>query len=147
MPPAASPRSISVEIADHLHSAAIHLLRAVRPQDQALGVGPAQLSALSVLVFGGSRSISALARAEQVRLPTMSRLVTALERAGLVTRAPHRHDRRSAIVAATATGKTVLRRGRERRVAELARRLESLTTTERDVLERAAMLIGRITSE
>ena len=36
----------------------------------------AKLSALSVLVFGGPRSIGALARAEQVRLPTMSRLVT-----------------------------------------------------------------------
>jgi DNA-binding MarR family transcriptional regulator len=144
VPRTASPPD-AAQVADRLHSAAIHLLRAVRPQDQALGIGPAQLSTLSVLVFGGPRSISALARAEQVRLPTMSRLVAALERGGLVTRATDRHDRRSAIVAATAQGRSVLRQGRERRVAELARRLESLTTTEHVLLERAAGLIDRIT--
>jgi len=144
VPHTASPPD-PAEVADRLHSAAIHLLRAVRAQDQALGIGPAQLSALSVLVFGGPRSISALARAEQVRLPTMSRLVAALERGGLVTRATDRHDRRSTIVAATAQGRSVLRQGRERRVAELARRLESLTATERVLLGRAAGLIGRIT--
>jgi len=40
-------------VADRLHSAAIHLLRRVRKQDAASGEGPARLSALSVLVFGG----------------------------------------------------------------------------------------------
>ena len=44
---------IVLGIADRLHSAAIHLLRRVRQQDTATGEGPARLSALSVLVFGG----------------------------------------------------------------------------------------------
>ena len=41
------------EAADRLHSAAIHLLRRLRVRDREIGVGPAQLSALSVLVLGG----------------------------------------------------------------------------------------------
>ena len=68
-------------IGDLLHSAAIHLLRKVRAQDRSAGIGPAQLSALSVLVFGGPRSLKELADAEQVRPPTMSRIVVGLERA------------------------------------------------------------------
>ena len=74
------------ETADRLHSASIHLLRRLRVRDRESGVGPAQLSALSVLVFGGPRSLGELADAEQVRPPTMSRIVAGLERAGLVKR-------------------------------------------------------------
>lgn len=69
-----------------LHSAAIHLLRAVRSKDRASGIGPAQLSALSVLVFGGEKSLRELAEAEQVRPPTMTRIAAGLERAGLARR-------------------------------------------------------------
>jgi len=53
-----------VELADGLHSAAIHLLRHVRAEDRASGIGPAQLSALSVLVFAGSMSLKRLAQIE-----------------------------------------------------------------------------------
>jgi DNA-binding transcriptional ArsR family regulator len=74
----------TLETADRLHSAAIHLLRGLRKRDRESGIGPAQLSALSVLAFGGPRSLAELADAEQVRPPTMSRIVAALERAGLV---------------------------------------------------------------
>lgn len=140
----ASPPAPDV-VADRLHSAAIHLLRALRPEDRALGVGPAKLSALSVLVFGGPRSIGALARAEQVRLPTMSRLVAALERDGLATRTPDPQDGRASRVHPTARGRSVLQRGRARRVASLARRLEQLSEDDRALLSRAADLIERLT--
>ena len=56
MAPRASPLE---ELADRLHSGALHLLRTLRREDASLGVGPAKLSALSVLVFGGPRSICA----------------------------------------------------------------------------------------
>ena len=59
-------------IADRLHSAAIHVLRRVRKQDAASGEGPARLSALSVLVFGGPMTLGQLAVAEQVKPPTMA---------------------------------------------------------------------------
>src|SRR5207237_4874041 len=86
--------SETLAIADQLHSAAIHLLRRLRVRDLASGIGPAQLSALSVLVFGGPRSLGELAEAEQVRPPTMSRVVEGLERAGLARRQPTEDKRR-----------------------------------------------------
>src|SRR5207253_11403287 len=71
------------EIADRLHSAAIHLLRRVRVRDRESGIGPAPLSALSVLVFGGPRSLGQLGDAEQVRSATMSRILAGCGRGGL----------------------------------------------------------------
>ena len=145
VPAAASPPpGESTATADRLHSAAIHLLRTLRREDARLGIGPAQLSTLSVLVFGGPRTISGLARVEQVRLPTMSRLVAALERDGLAARAPDPHDGRVSLVRATARGRTVMQRGRARRVAELARRLTGLPTPDHYLLHRAADLIERV---
>src|SRR5437588_3182502 len=89
-------RSKTREVADRVHSTAIHLLRRLRHQDLASGIGPAKLSALSVLVFSGrSLSLAELASAEQVKNPTMSRLVSTMERDGLVKTATSRHDARS----------------------------------------------------
>src|SRR5215510_1557476 len=115
-----------VEVADRLHSAAIHLLRRVRRVDDESGLTAARLSALSVLVFGGPTTLGALARAEQVSAPTMSRLVTALERDDLVVREPHAEDGRAVVVAASPRGREILERGRERRIAELAELLDGL---------------------
>ena len=128
-------------VADRLHSAAIHLLRHVRGEDRALGVGPAALSALSGLVFGGPRSLSALALAERVRRPTMSRIVAGLVRAGLVRREPDPADGRAAVLHATARGRVLLRRGRARRVAALAALLATLDPAEVAQLAHAATLI------
>src|SRR5574340_1146365 len=95
-------------VADRLHSAAIRLLRRLRLQDAAMGIGPAQASALSVLVFGGPMSLKELARAEQVRPPTMSRVVRGLERAKLVRREVARDDARRIILTPTEKGKSLL---------------------------------------
>lgn len=86
VPPTRSSPGSPMDLADQLHSAAIHLLRRLRVRDRESGVGPAQLSALSVLVFGGPRSLGELADAEQVRPTTMSRIVAGLERSGLIER-------------------------------------------------------------
>src|SRR5207244_10562631 len=117
------------EIADRLHSAAIHLLRRVRVRDRESGIGPAQLSALSVLVFGGPRSLGELADAEQVRPPTMSRIVAGLERAGLIRRL-ETQDKRRVLLEATARGTLILQEGRERRVRSLARAPQSVRESE-----------------
>jgi DNA-binding MarR family transcriptional regulator len=117
------------ETADRLHSAAIHLLRRLRVRDRESGVGPAQLSALSVLVFGGPKSLGELADAEQVRPPTMSRIVRGLERAGLVRRG-ETEDGRRVRLEATAKGTRILQEGRKRRVESLAKVLSSLSEKE-----------------
>ena len=144
MPPFASPPPrVVVATADRLHSAAIHLLRRLRREDARTEapIGPAGLSALSVLVFGGPRTIGELARAEQVRLPTMSRLVTSLERYGMVTRSPDPDDRRVVVVRPTPTGRSVMRRGRERRVQALVDLLGELPAGQVEQLGHAAELI------
>lgn len=134
--------------AEHLHSAAIHLLRALRRQDARLGVSPAGLSVLSVLVFGGRpRTIGELAAIEQVKRPTMTRIVTTLERHGMAQRETDPVDGRRILVRATPVGRTVMRRGRDRRVVELARRLQRLGDAEIALLARAAELIDRISKD
>ena len=130
-------------LADRLHSVSIHLLRLVRGQDAASGIGPAQLSALSVLVFGGSLSLNDLARAEQVRPPTMSRIVDALETQGLARRRPNEQDRRALLIEATERGAQILKLGRKRRVKFLARHLSRLTPEELKQIERAVPAIQK----
>src|SRR5450755_577725 len=107
-------------LADQLHSSAIRLLRLVRVQDTASGIAPARLSALSVIVFGGPVSLRDLAKSEQVRPPTMSRIVDALEAQGLARRRTNQKDRRAVVIAATKKGAGLLKQGRERRVRFLA---------------------------
>src|ERR1700675_2515342 len=131
------------ETADRLHSAAIHLLRRLRVRDRESGVGPAQLSALSVLVFGGPRSLGELADAEQVRPPTMSRIVAGLERSGLVRRLPTEDGRRVRLEA-SAKGTRILQEGRKRRVESLGQALSSLSENERRHLAELVDLLQQI---
>src|SRR5215471_17223538 len=132
-----------LEAADKLHSAAIHLLRRLRVRDRESGIGPAQLSALSVLVFGGARSLGELADAEQVRAPTMSRIVSGLERSGLVKRHATEDGRRLRLEA-TAKGTRILWEGRQRRVASLAQALSSLTEDEQRHLAELTTLLQQL---
>ena len=131
------------ETADRLHSAAIHLLRRLRVRDRESGVGPAQLSALSVLVFGGPRSLGELAEAEQVRPPTMSRIVSGLQRAGLIKRHATEDGRRVRLEA-TAKGTKILWEGRRRRVESLANALASLGEVEAARLRELVELLSEI---
>ena len=132
---------MSIDAADCFHSAAIHALRHVRREDSATGVPPAQLSALSVLVFGGARTLGELAAAEQVRPPTMTRIVQGLEAAGLVRRARDREDGRVHRLHATPKGRRVMQRGRERRVENLAALLGRLSPDEVARVREAAQLV------
>jgi DNA-binding MarR family transcriptional regulator len=134
----------SEAVADRLHSAAIHLLRRLRKVDEASGLTAARLSALSVLVFGGPSTVGELAAAEQVSAPTMSRLVRGLEAEGLVARETDEDDARVVRVQATAKGRRVLERGRERRVSELVRLLDGMPSGELTTLGAAAEILDRL---
>jgi DNA-binding MarR family transcriptional regulator len=125
------------ELAGRLHSTAIHLLRRVRAEDRGTGLTPARLSALSVLVFGGPRSLGELADAEQVTPPTMSRLAGALVDEGLVSREPDPEDGRSVVLRATPEGRRLLEEGRERRVERLRALLEELGPDDREAARAA----------
>lgn len=132
------------EIADKLHSAAIHLLRRLRSEDSESGLSAPRLSALSVVVFAGPLALSDLAAAEQVRLPTISRLIKDLEQEGLVRRLKSAEDARVQRVEATAKGRKLLQEGRRRRVGRLTAELAELSATERARLAEAAELMERL---
>lgn len=134
----------TADLADRLHSAAIHLLRRLRREDDASGLPAPQLSAMSVIVFGGAITLGALANAEQVRPPTITKLVAALEEQGLVEREPDPQDRRVMRVKATARGTRLLHDGRRRRVASLAASLGELAAADRAALARAIPILEKV---
>ena len=131
-------------VADQLHSAAIHLLRRLRVEDEALGISAPRLSLLSVLVFAGPKRIGELARIEQVEPPTMTKLVDGLVRDGLAMREPDPDDARAVRVRATPTGARTLRRGRARRVETLRTRLATLSPAELAALGEGVDVLERI---
>jgi DNA-binding MarR family transcriptional regulator len=134
----------SIELADRLHSAAIHLLRRLRREDDASGLPAPQLSALSVIVFRGPITMGALATAEQVRPPTMTRVVATLEWAGLVKKTADPSDGRVQLINATAKGRKMLQQGRMRRVKALAAELAALAPADRELLQRGTGILERV---
>lgn len=132
------------EAADRIHSAAIHLLRRVHQVDEeAMGISPARASALSVVVFGGPRTLTELARAERVTAATMSKLVGAMEGERLVRREPHDLDARSIRIHATAKGRRILQRGRRRRLDLLEELLRGASAVEVEAVRTAAEVVER----
>lgn len=131
------------EVVDRLHSAAIHLLRHAAKPDVLSGQGPARLSALSVLVFGGPKTLGDLAAAERVKPPTMSRIVAGLRMSGLAGIQKDGKDARKVRISATAKGEQVLQEARRRRIRTLAETLAMLDSAELEVLRAAAEIIER----
>lgn len=138
------PDARAAALADQLHSAAIHLLRQLRREDDASGLSAPRLSALSVAVFGGPLTLGQLAAAEQVKPPTMTRIVTGLEKDGLVQRIGDARDRRLTRIRSTAKGRMVLARGRARRVEKLAAAVARLRVGELAELKRGVQLLGEV---
>jgi DNA-binding MarR family transcriptional regulator len=99
---------------------------------------------LSVVVFAGPLTLGELATAEQVKPPTMTRLVRALEARGLVTREADERDGRVVRLRATTKGRTLMAEGRARRVRALAGALDRLDATEHAALRGAATVLERI---
>jgi DNA-binding MarR family transcriptional regulator len=140
-------KSDALEVADRLHSAAIRLLRAVRVVDDETGLSAPRLSALSVLIYGGPKSLSALAQAEQVTAATMSKLVSDLEAEGHVAKRTDCADRRGVRIEATAQGRVLFQEGRRRRLDLLRKRLAKLSAGDRERLRDAAELMLRIAAD
>ncbi len=130
--------------ADALHAAAIHLLRRLRRTDAASGLNAPRLSALSVIVFSGPLTLGQLAVAEQVRPPTMTRIVHALESKGLVKKSADADDRRTIQISATMKGQRLLLKARHRRVASLAHQIAILPARDRETLHAAIGVIENL---
>ena len=131
------------ETANVLHSVAVRLLRRARSADTAMDLDGPRASLLSVLVFGGPAPANRLADVEQVSPPAITKLVTALEAAGLVRRERSAVDRRVVIVAATPAGRRLLEQGRAARVRQIADLLDGAGEGELMTLRQAADIIAR----
>jgi len=108
--------------------------------DPLTGVSPAQLSALSVLM-SGPKTLGELAAAEQVRPPTMSRLVGGMQRAGVARKVTDRVDKRVVRIHATAKGLRALELGRAMRIEAIERLVGGLEENDVEALERAVTVI------
>ena len=139
-----APHPAPENLAELLHSTAIRLLRTVRRVDESSGLTAPRLSALSVIVFNGPITLGKLAEAEQVRPPTMTRIVNALEEQELVVKAQDSSDGRVIRIAATTKGKRVLIRGRARRVQFLTEQIRHLDRVEQENLSAALVTIQEL---
>jgi DNA-binding MarR family transcriptional regulator len=87
--------------------------------------------------MSGPKTLGELAAAEQVRPPTMSRLVSEMERVGVARKVPDRNDARVIRVHATSKGLRALTRGRAMRIEAIERLLTGLDSDGLATLERA----------
>ncbi|MFN8623828.1 MAG: MarR family transcriptional regulator [Chloroflexota bacterium] len=131
----------ATRVATRLSTAAVHLLRRLHKEDAARGVSSTRLSALTVLVLGGPRTLGQLADAEGVTDPSMTRLVTAMEAEGLVARSRSKDDGRLVIISATEQGAELLHRGRDQRVAVLADLVRTLPEDDQRCLADASAIL------
>jgi DNA-binding MarR family transcriptional regulator len=130
--------------ASALNSGAIHLLRSMAAVDRLAGLTRARLSALSVVVFAGPQTLGALAAAEAVAGPTMTRIVDGLASGGLVERRPDDRDRRAVVIAATPAGESLMRAAAQRRISAIATAIETLPAADQRRLVAAAALLDQV---
>lgn len=135
------------QVADLVHSAAIHLLRRLRKTDVDIGISPARLSVLSVLVFAGAKTPGELAQIEQVRPPTVTKLIQALETDGLVMRKTHARDKRALMIMVTAKGRRKLINAQQLRIRKLTELINTLNPDEQMTLAESSRIIERLAKE
>lgn len=135
-----------VAVANRLNSVAIHLLRRIAQTDEQSGLTAERMSLLSVLVYGGDRTIGQLAAIERLSAPAITRTVSLLEEQGLVKRVRSAADRRVVTVRATAAGRRLMEAARARRITTLAADLSQLSRADLAALNRAAAILDRLAS-
>lgn len=131
-------------VAAALNSGAIHLLRSLATVDRLSGLTPSRLSALSVIVFAGPQSLGALAAAEGVAGPTMTRIVDGLVAAGLAERRADPADGRAVLIAPTPAGDSLMRAAAGRRISVIAGAITTLPAADQRRLTAAAGLLDHL---
>lgn len=138
------PTVADTALASELRMSVMRLARRLRAERVDTSVSITQLAALATLDRHGPLTPGELATHERVQPPSMTRIVAALEVAGLVTRTDHPTDGRQVLLAPSVHGKSLLRAERRRRDAWLARRLRELDPEDVAVLRRAAVVLERL---
>lgn len=132
------------EMAARLHSSSVRLLRVARREERGEAIGGPRLSALTLVATAGPVSLAELAAAEQVRPPTMTRIVDSLVADGLALRETAPKDRRAVRISATEAGRRLIDSGQASRAGAVAARLAQLADSERRALYRGVELIERM---
>ena len=138
------PTSADAALASSLRLSVMRLARRLRAERSDTGLGLSQLAALATLDRHGALTPGELAAHERVQPPSMTRLVTTLETAGLVTRTPHPTDGRQVLLAVAPQGRALLQEDRRRRDVWLAQRLRDLPEADLAVLRDAAAVLARL---
>ena len=124
---------------------AVRLVRWLRAADPSPALSGPEASAMAVIVYSDGITPSRLAELEQVKRPTITKLIDGLVQRGLVQRLENLDDKRSSLLAATRKGREVWEAGQLRRIAPLADRIETLNPEERRQFEAAMPLLAKIT--
>ncbi|QUQ69456.1 MarR family winged helix-turn-helix transcriptional regulator [Kutzneria sp. CA-103260] len=143
----AEPESTEPGLASRLRLAVVRLNRRLRAQRTNSSVTLTQVSALSALRKCGPLTPGELAAKEGVQPPSMTRVISALEDYGFVSRRPHPTDGRQAIVELTEQGAAYLRAEVSAREAWLDSRLAELDESDRELLAQAAEIIDRMAGQ
>jgi len=136
----------TTDLAHRLRPVIARLARRMR-QSAGGDLSPTQGAALNTIACHGPLTPSELAGREKIQRPTATRVLARLEEAGLVARTADPADRRSSLVAVTASGDALLAASRARKDLYLAERLDRLSPSELAVLERAAGILERVLEE
>ena len=102
------------------------------------------LSTLATLELIGPRRITDLASSEGVTQPSMTALVTALERSGLVKRRSDPSDRRVALVTLTPDGLGYIQKRRQAGVEDFEQLITELPADEADALAKAVTALTHL---
>ncbi len=132
------------EMAARLHSSSVRLLRLARRDEEGAAIGGSRRSALAFVALAGPVSLAELAAAEQVRAPTMTRIVDSLVADGLVSRETNPDDRRAVRISATSAGLALVSQKGAEGASGLAGRLARLAESERRALYRGVELMERM---
>lgn len=143
----AATRTTISELASLLRPSLLRLTRVVRNQRVDMSVTLTQLSAMGTLHKRGSMSAGELATFERVQPPSMTKVLANLEERGLVRREVHPTDRRQAIIGITPAGIDLLDSERRSRDAWLSRRLATLTSDERVLLQRVVPILDKLAEQ
>jgi DNA-binding MarR family transcriptional regulator len=144
VPPSADEAPLDVaELAARLRLLVNRLVRRLRSQAPA-DLSPSLTSALVTIEQQGPITLGQLATCERVTPPSVTRMVTKLERLGLVRREVDPGDRRIAYVSVTADGKRTLQRSRTRKTAFLAKQLRKLDESEVEAVRAVLPLLERL---
>lgn len=132
------------ELAHQLRPLVFRLYYVVRRETPQYQLTLTQGSVLRELVADGPRRMSALAELEGVRMPSMTDVVSRLERLGLVSRAPDPADRRAVLVEVTPEGRRFYGELVTAREEFLGERLLTLDEGDRAAIEAALPALTKL---